>query len=256
MKYEIIDFHTHPFLNIDQMLGNSKEYINQAPELFLSELNRAGISKFVGSVISTLKEDNALKVCNDATLALRSIYKDSYIPGFTVDARIVEESKNEIDRAIAEGINLIGELVPYHYSWKYSDEGFSKILDYCDGKGLIFSLHTNYDEIDVMGRLAKEHPSITFVFAHPGEINQLKKHIEIMKSTPNVYLDLSGTGLFRYGMLKRLASEVGADRILFGTDYPICNPGMYVGGVDYEDISDEEKRLIYSENAKRILGIK
>ena len=107
-----------------------------------------------------------------------------------------------------------------------------------------------------MGRLAKEHPSITFVFAHPGEINQIKKHIEIMNNTPNVFLDLSGTGLFRYGMLKRLVTEAGADRILFGTDYPICNPGMYVGGVYYEDITEAEKRLIFSENAKRILMIK
>lgn len=256
MKYEIIDFHTHPFVKDTEILGNHKEYVNSNYKKILDELKRAGINKFAGSVISTKKEDGAMKNCNDAVLLLKEYFTTAYIPGFTVDARYVEESKGEIDRAITEGINLIGELVPYHYSWKYSDKGFAEILDYCDNKGLIFSLHTNYDEIDVMGRLAKEHPSITFVFAHPGEINQLKKHIEIMKSTPNVYLDLSGTGLFRYGMLKRLASEVGADRILFGTDYPICNPGMYVGGVDYEDISDEEKRLIYSENAKRILGIK
>ena len=256
MKYEIIDFHTHPFIEKTQILGNHKEYVNDDCKSILYELKKAGISKFVGSVISTLKEDNAMKICNDAALMLSKIYKSDYIPGFTVDARFVEESKNEIDRAISEGINLIGELVPYHYGWKYSDEGFSKILDYCDGKRLIFSLHTNYDEIDTMSRLAKEHPNITFVFAHPGEINQLQKHIETMKNTPNVYLDLSGTGLFRYGMLKRLVCEVGADRILFGTDYPICNPGMYVGGVDYEDITEEEKKLIFSENAKRILGLK
>ena len=256
MKYEIIDFHTHPFIDKTQILGSHKEYVTDDSRNILSELKKAGISKFVGSVISTLKEDNAMKSCNDAAIMLRKIYKNDYIPGFTVDARFVEGSKDEIDRAISEGINLIGELVPYHYSWKYSDDGFSEILDYADGKGLIFSLHTNFDEIETMARLAKDHPSITFIFAHPGEISQLKKHIEIMNDTPNVYLDLSGTGLFRYGMLKRLVSEVGADRILFGTDYPICNPGMYVGGVDYEDISDEEKRLIFSENAKRILGIK
>lgn len=256
MAREIIDFHTHPYVEKTQILGSHKEYVNDDAKRIPSELDKAGISKFVGSVITTAKEENAMKICNDAALLLREIYKENYIAGFTVDARFVEESKKEIGRAISEGINLIGELVPYHYSWKYSDEGFKEILDYADGKGLIFSLHTNYDEIDIMGKLAKEHPGITFVFAHPGEINQIKKHIEIMNYAPNVYLDLSGTGLFRYGMLKRLVSQVGADRILFGTDYPICNPGMYVGGVDYEDISEEEKDLIFSKNAKRILGIK
>ncbi len=255
MKYEIIDFHTHPFSVMTEMLGSHTNYINNLPEDFAVQLQRAGINKFAGSVITDSKEPNAMTKCNDSALLLKKMYDDAFIPGFTVDARYVEESKREIDRAIKEGIRLIGELVPYHYSWKYADEGFSEILDYCDGKNLVFSLHTA-DEIETMGRLAKEHPSITFVFAHPGEIGRLNSHIEIMKTTPNVYLDLSGTGLFRYGMLARLVKEVGADRILFGTDYPICNAGMYVGGVIYEEITEEERKMIFSSNAKRILGIK
>lgn len=256
MNFEIIDFHTHPYSKIEEMLGSHKEYIKNSPIDFPKELLRAGITKFVGSVISTVKEHDAMRKCNDSALYLKRIYGDSYIPGFTVDARYVEESKTEIDRAVINKINLIGELVPYHYAWKYSDKGFEEILDYAEGKNLIFSLHTNSDELQTMGELAKNHPGITFVFAHPGEINQILRHIEIMKEAPNVYLDLSGTGLFRYGMLKRLVSEVGADRILFGTDYPICNAGMYVGGVIYEELTDNEKALVFSENAKRILNLK
>lgn len=254
MKYEIIDFHTHPFSESAEMLGSHKEYINRNPKDFLQQLNRAGITKFAGSVITNIKDADAMKKCNDSVLMLRKLYGDAYISGFTVDAKNVDGSKHEIDRALTEGVKLIGELVPYHYGWKYSDSGFEEILSYSEGKDLIFSLHTA-DELDVMGDLAKKHPDITFVFAHPGEIDRLKKHIEIMKQCKNVYLDLSGTGLFRYGMLKRLVVEVGADRILFGTDYPICNAGMYVGGVEYEEISDEDKALIFSGNAKRILDI-
>ena len=80
-------------------------------------------------------------------------------------------------------------------------------------------------------------------------------HIEIMKKCDNVCLDLSGTGIFRYGSVKRLVSDVGAERIIFGTDYPICNPAAYVGAVMGEKISDSEKELIFAGNAKRILGI-
>jgi len=76
-----------------------------------------------------------------------------------------------------------------------------------------------------------------------------------MKSNENAYLDLSGTGLFRYGMLKKLCCEVVAERILFGTDYPICNLKMYIAGVLGEKISDSEKELIFAGNAKRILNI-
>ena len=183
------------------------------------------------------------------------ILPGKYIPGFMVDARFPKESIKEIDRAIENGINLIGELVPYHYSWKYADSGFEEILSYADGKNLIFNLHTA-EELDVMEELAKKHPTISFVFAHPGEAPRLKRHIEAMTRCENVYLDLSGTGLFRYGMLKKLVTEIGADRILFGSDYPVCNAGMYVGGVFFEEITDAERERIFSLNAKKLLGLK
>jgi predicted TIM-barrel fold metal-dependent hydrolase len=56
-------------------------------------------------------------------------------------------------------------------------------------------------------------------------------------------------------MLSQLVNDVGAERILFGTDYPVCNPGVYVGGVLAEKITDSAKELIFSGNAKRLLGI-
>ena len=76
-----------------------------------------------------------------------------------------------------------------------------------------------------------------------------------MKKYPNLYLDISGTGLFRYGLLASAVKTVGAGRILFGTDYPICNPRMYVQAVLGEHISQEEKEDILFSNAQRILGI-
>ena len=76
-----------------------------------------------------------------------------------------------------------------------------------------------------------------------------------MKKFPNLNLDISGTGLFRYGLLAALAQTVGSDRILFGTDYPICNPRMYVQAVLGEHIPDEDKEKILFGNARRILGI-
>ncbi len=76
-----------------------------------------------------------------------------------------------------------------------------------------------------------------------------------MKKHENLYLDLSGTGLFRFGLLKHLIREVGADRILFGTDYPICNPRMYVQAVYGEDISEEDQEKILFRNAEALLKL-
>ncbi|MBO5213736.1 MAG: amidohydrolase family protein [Clostridia bacterium] len=57
-------------------------------------------------------------------------------------------------------------------------------------------------------------------------------------------------------MLRRAIDEMGSDRILFGTDFPTCAPGVYLGGVLYDtQITDPEKEKIFSLNAKRLLNL-
>ena len=90
---------------------------------------------------------------------------------------------------------------------------------------------------------------------HPAFLRESLEEVERMKKYPNLYLDISGTGLFRYGLLASAVKTVGAGRILFGTDYPICNPRMYVEAVLGEHISQKEKEDILFGNAQRILGI-
>ena len=91
---------------------------------------------------------------------------------------------------------------------------------------------------------------------HPGQPADFLLHVERMTKYPNLYLDISGTGLFRYGLLASAVKKVGAERILFGTDYPICNPRMYVQAVFGEHITQREKEMILFENARRLLEIR
>lgn len=80
--------------------------------------------------------------------------------------------------------------------------------------------------------------------------------MERMKLSENYYLDVSGYGIFRHGMLRHAIDLFGAERFLYGSDYPTCNPGMYLGGVLLDNlITDSEKELILAKNAKRVLNI-
>ena len=115
--------------------------------------------------------------------------------------------------------------------------------------------HTLPEEQEEMEKMVSRHPGITFIAAHPGEREYYERHLERMRKYPNLFLDLSGTGIFRYGMLSYGVHKVGAERFLFGTDYPICNPRMYVQAVLQEHLTDEERELIFHKNASRILGM-
>lgn len=112
----------------------------------------------------------------------------------------MEESIAEIERMHAQDIRLIGELVPYLHGWSdYASRNLSKILDAAGAHHMTVSFHTMANEQDEMTRMVREHPDVTFVAAHPGEKEVYLKHLERMERFDNLYLDLSGTGIFRYG---------------------------------------------------------
>ena len=258
MQFEIIDFHTHPFMDERTNICMHKEYCNMNIEGTKKVYEKLGVSKICGSVIETgVKEVKweHISYCNNKALELKEIYGEFYIPGFHIHPKFPEESYTEMERMDKKGIKLIGELVPYHHVWSdYSCPEFSELLKEAGKRNMIVNIHTNGN--DEMDEMVKRHKDVMFVAAHPGEYNDLMRHFERMKMSENYYLDISGTGLFRYGMLKRAVDCFGAERILFGSDYPVCNPGMFVGGVLFDSLlTESQKEKIFSLNAKNLLGI-
>jgi predicted TIM-barrel fold metal-dependent hydrolase len=56
-------------------------------------------------------------------------------------------------------------------------------------------------------------------------------------------------------MLADAVSKVGADRILYGTDYPGYDPAPFIESVLNAKITDDDKEKIFYGNAVRLLGI-
>ncbi len=256
MSFEIIDFHAHPFISDDENFCMHKDIMPLTIDTTLSEMLEAGITKFCGSVIRREAETTMemLKASNRDALKLREYYKGAFIPGFHVSPMFIEESIAEIDFAHENDVRMIGELVPYMHHWNdYSRPEFSVLLDHIEKYDMPVSIHTM--DMDQMEAMAKAHPHVNFVFAHPGEKQNVLRHIEIMRACENVHLDISGTGILRYGMIKRVVEQCGAERLLFGTDYPIGGPALYVTSILTEKITDRDRELIFSGNAKRLLHL-
>ena len=260
MNFEIIDFHTHPFASRRTNICQHIDNCNMSAEETVNVFKKLGVSKICGSVISVRPDEkkndwNEIKRNNDEALELKELYGDFYVPGFHIHPGFMEESFYEIERMDKMGIKLIGELVPYFDGWKdYSTPEFSDLLCEAGKRNMIVSFHSRGE--DQMDEMVKNHKDVVFVAAHPGEYGEFMRHVERMKMSENYYLDLSGYGMFRYGMLRRAIDEFGVDRILFGSDYPTCHPGMYIGGVLLDNLlTDTEKEKIFSLNAKKLLGL-
>ncbi len=263
---EIIDFHIHPYSNFDQNMCMFKDKFDLSTNEGIEDMKTAGITHACGSVIIKENKDihevgfDYFKQLNREALRLQDESNGYITAGFHIHPAFVKESLEEIEFMHKKGVKLIGELVPYMHGWdengyRFDSKALYEILDLAADYEMIFSYHTMIEWQNEMEEMIKNNPRVTFVAAHPGQKADYLLHIERLKKYDNAYLDISGTGLFRYGMLKYGVETVGADRFLFGTDYPITNPHMYVQAVMYEKISDSDREKIFSLNAKRLLGL-
>ena len=120
---------------------------------------------------------------------------------------------------------------------------------------MVISFHTQSN--DSITEMVKRHKNATFVAAHPGEYPDIAFHTQLAKECENYHIDISGTGVFRLGAIQTLVKEFGIERVLYGSDYPTCNPANFIGSVCYDTIlTNSQKEYILSKNAKRLLNIK
>jgi uncharacterized protein len=72
----------------------------------------------------------------------------------------------------------------------------------------------------------------------------------------NVLADTSSVNSIVPGLIEWAVREVGAERVLFGTDTPLYHTAMQRARVDHAELPEAEKRLILRENALRLFGAK
>lgn len=256
---QVIDFHTHPYLSAEDFYCFYPDAFAPSPAQCMEDVKRAGICRICGSVI--MKEKYAggfgyIKECNDRAYEIKKIMGDFYTAGFHVHPDFVKESLEEIELRVKQGFGLVGELVPYMHGWSdYSRGDLGTLLEAAGHYHLPVSFHTVSSEQREIDKMVENHPEVTFIAAHPGDKEQFLRHLERIKRNENYYLDLSGTGIFRYGLIAHGVREVGSERLIFGTDYPICNPRMYVQAVYHEPIAEKDRENILWGNARRLLAL-
>ncbi len=140
------------------------------------------------------------------------------------------------------------------YGEEYASSGAFAIYKLAQELSMVVNFHCS--NLQTIRTVCEEFPDLPFILAHPSAgKDPFLKRLELVASFPNLYLDYSGSGIMRWGMIRHCIDTAGADKFLFGTDFPVCNPAMYVGCMLSENLSAEEQRLILSGNFRRLVGM-
>lgn len=133
--------------------------------------------------------------------------------------------------------------------WEFAEEHRVPVLSHV-WEGCAYGSPKHFEQ------LGERRPRVRFILGHSGgSLGGILASIEVAKRLRNVYLDLTGSQLF-YGILERMVAEVGASRILFGTDLPFIDPRFQLGRVLLARLPDSRKVKILGANAARLFRLR
>ncbi len=250
--YKFIDTHTHmgpqypvyvPYNDADSMVR------------YMDECN---IEMIFSAPMEDLMTAGSLR--HDITDAMRR-YPDRIKGYYSINPNDAP-SIAQMEKDFRENPGYIGlKFLPDYHRTFITDKSYADSLAFANERGLILLSHTwgismNGEQCNSAEKilyLVEKYPNIQFIMGHSIQ-GQTELAIDIAKDHDNAYLDLCDTGRF-YGMVEKMVAAVGAEKVLYATDAPLQGYRFIQGAVFAADITDRERKLIFRDNALRLLGM-
>ncbi len=275
MSHGIIDAHIHlserrddaliPFARmnglrytLDELLGTMRRH-KVAHGLLLSPPLQGAIP---------LPNDEIIRLCRRSGGMLAPVITaEPTAKEVKAAVRLAEEIKGEV-KAFKVRLGYVKASAESHV--------FDKLYDCAESEGLPVLFHTG-DTAFSSGDLASSHPltldrlankreKLTIILCHFGN-PWFDDVAELIYKHPNVYTDISGlitdSGAYSEKYAEWLAKKIseaiyfaaGADKILFGTDYPVTKHSETLALVRRLEVDERDKEKILWRNAERVFGL-
>lgn len=246
-ELQVIDFHGH--------VGSWDRFLmhDDAAQL-LRAMDAVGID--VACLFNIFHPDGTTG--NDLTARFVARYPDRFVGFAYVSPRLPERMVPELIRAVDE-LNFVAiKLYPPYTAWDLHEPIWHPIYEFANERSLAVLFHTGpepHSAPQFLTEIAPHYPNANFVAGHAGNISPFRDQaIAAAQAHPNIYLETCST--FRSpGVVERLVTEAGPEKVLYGSDMPLMDPRAQLGKIITAQISDEAKRLVLGANAKRLLRI-
>ena len=105
---------------------------------------------------------------------------------------------------------------------------------------------------DEVASICERYPNLNLIL-HSVRWEATRYLLPLLKAFPNLFVEFSNYQANR--IIEFLVQQVGADRLLFGTQMMLKSPGAAKAFIDYADISEQDRRKIAGENLIRLLKL-
>src|SRR5262245_18964592 len=212
---------------------------------FVAYLEVCGVSRGIGNAVRSQVATSAAEMIagNREMLRWRDRKPGHFVPAGIVMPQYLHESLRELeDWRTKYGAVWIGELCNYFSGFRYDTPAFGEIMKKVAELGMIIHIHATNDE---MAHLVGAYPDTTMVFAHMGGGARFLQRVELIGGHRRSYLEIAAGGHDTVGAIEYAVQKLGADRVLFGSDFSINDPSGIVAVADDALLPDRDKEKLF-----------
>ena len=259
---EVIDAHCHIYpekivtravAGTDHFYDTVARCVGTVADL-IAQHDEAGIDRAVVQSVATTPKQvpsinrfiaESVEASNGRLIGLGTLHQDS------------EDQAADVKHIVELGLHGV-KLHPDIQNFKVDDPRAERIYELCGEYDLPLLMHTGdkrYDNSnpDRMLPMVRKYRNVTFVGAHFGGWSIWEEAWKEYAGEPNFWVDCSSTFYwFPVESANEVLHHYGADRVLFGTDFPMWKPKTELDTFMKLDLTDDERRIILSENAKKV----
>ncbi len=220
----------------------------------VARMDQIGINKICVTAHSSIGPDYIYG--NNLVMDALKRYPDRVIGYVTINPNYPEDMQHELDRCFAvPGFRAI-KLHPECHGQPVDYKTYAVAYEEAERRGCPVLIHiwgeANVHQVD---GLAPHYPHAKFIMAHMGgNVKGMEAALDVINRHDNVYGDLA-LSTPPEGNVEWYVREVGSKKVIFGTDMPFYDPSHVVARVAMADISDEEKKDIFSRNISSLMKL-
>ena len=260
---ELIDFHCHIYpesvaakasASIRDFYGIGNEDIAGSVENLLSFGKAAGISRYVVLPVS-LRPERTRQI-NDFIVGQVAEHPDLFT-GFGTLHAAMDDIMDETRRIMDLGLKGI-KMHPDSQVFAIDDPRLFPVYEEAQGR-LMVMLHMgdhryDYSHPSRLRRVLELFPKLDVIAAHFGGYSMYETAYELLHDK-NCVFDVSSSLMFMpEGEAEKYIRAYGAERMLFGTDFPLWTPVAETQRFLNLKLTDAEFEQIGSKTALRVLG--
>jgi len=271
----IIDFHTHIFP--PHVRDNREDHVRRDPtfaeiysdpkakiataEDVLATMDESGVDVSVALGFAWQDHEDIVRH-NDYLLESAATSSGRIVP-FTTITMADRRAEVEIERCAASGTRGIGELRPDNQGWDPETEGGARLAAVAARLGLVLLFHVTEPgdrsypgragcALETFAGFARQHSNVKIVGAHLGG----GLYAALADDAPPVFVDTAAQPFLYRGEAGREAfATVPADRLLFGSDFPLISQARQIGEIESAISAGDARDRILGRNARELLGL-